>query len=157
VTQAEVEEIMRTRNVVENLNALEDLIADAKRRRARAIDNQDPPTPFGSPTPLNSFDTGMLTIKSRPHLLPTAAILSAHLAPQLASSQSQLNARLQTLQSQNAALFQTIEAQKKELASLVNGLELYVKDIEGAVDGLNGNVDTLRQDVRDADTEMAGL
>jgi len=36
----EFEQIVRERNVVEQLNALEDLIADAKRRKARGVDGE---------------------------------------------------------------------------------------------------------------------
>jgi len=32
--------------LVENLNVLEELIADAKRRKARAIDGEEPPMPY---------------------------------------------------------------------------------------------------------------
>ncbi|KAI9742793.1 MAG: hypothetical protein M1818_003522 [Claussenomyces sp. TS43310] len=140
--EAEGREIFRERHVVENLNALEELLADARRRKARAIAGQEPPTPA--------------------HLLPASTVLAATLQPQLAQQQSQLNAKLQTTQSQNAALFDAIRAQRRELDTLVAGLEDRVRDLDGAVQSLHeGNEDAaladLREDVRDADAEIAGL
>jgi hypothetical protein len=56
---------MRERNVIENLNALDALIADAKRRKARAVEGEAPPPAYVIfeffPHPLSFFS---------PHFIP---------------------------------------------------------------------------------------
>ncbi|KAH0537391.1 hypothetical protein FGG08_005790 [Glutinoglossum americanum] len=116
--KAEFETILLERNVVPNLNALDSLIAEARKRKARAPSSQPPPAP--------------------PHTLPPPALLLAHLHPHLSHTQSQLNASLQTIQSQNALLSTTIQAQREEIANLLKGLEEVVGDLGGAVEGLRG-------------------
>jgi kinetochore protein NNF1 len=110
--QADLAQILRERNVVANLNSLEALIADAKSRRARAVDGAAPATP--------------------PHLLPPEALLAAHLAPGLAAARSRLNAREQTLLSRNAGLFEEVRGQWAEIEELVSGVEGVVADLQGA-------------------------
>jgi len=132
----EFQTIMNKRNVIENLNSLEDLITDAKRRKARATTDTAPPTP--------------------PHLLQAPAVGSAHLAPHFASQQSQLNAKLQTAQSQNATLAQTAAAQQVEIEALLDGLEAVARDLDSAADGLGGEASDLSQEMRDAEVQMAG-
>jgi kinetochore protein NNF1 len=136
-SQKDFSALLAERNVITNLNALEELLADASRRRARAVEGSTPPTP--------------------PHLLAPSQILEAHLAPQLASQQSQLNAKLQTTQSQNAALFRTIQGQKAEIETLLDGLENTVRDLEDANAKLGGEVPGLRSVVRDVEAEMADI
>ncbi|RDL40741.1 uncharacterized protein BP5553_00720 [Venustampulla echinocandica] len=109
----EFDTILQERNVVHHLNALEDIIADARRRQRS----------YPSPPP-----------QQPPHTLPPEALLNAHLAPHLASQQSLLNAKLQTVESQNAALVQKIESQRREMEGLVGDLEAAVADLEGAGD-----------------------
>lgn len=50
----------------------------------------------------------------------------------LSIQQGQLNAKLQTAQSQNASLRERMEKQRKEIEGLVGGLEVVVRDLEGA-------------------------
>jgi kinetochore protein NNF1 len=151
-TQKDFEALIRERNVIENLNALEELIQDASRRKARAVAGEVPPTPYVFPSPffassaplLPHFYPAMNPVlippSKSPHLLLPTAILAAHLAPQLASTQSQLNAKLQTTQSQNATLYRTILEQRKEIERLMDGLETTVRDLEGADGRLGGEL-----------------
>ncbi|KAI9806248.1 MAG: hypothetical protein M1825_006363 [Sarcosagium campestre] len=111
LARSEFDDILRERNVIPSLNELDRLVADAKKRKARATEEEDP---------------------IPPHTLPAEAILAAHLAPFLAQQQSQLNAKIQTAQCENAALMETIQAQREEIRRLVDGLETMVEDLEAA-------------------------
>ncbi|RFU24870.1 hypothetical protein B7463_g11468, partial [Scytalidium lignicola] len=132
----EFETILVERNVVQNLNALEDLIADAKRRKARA-----------------SGDEEVIAT----HLLPAPAILNAHLSPLLASQQSQLNAKLQTVQSQNASLAEKIVSQRNEIDSLLASVESVVRDLDGAVELLEREGVQLAREAVGAEQVMEGV
>ncbi|KAI9803692.1 MAG: hypothetical protein M1833_000604 [Piccolia ochrophora] len=137
LARSEFDDILKERNVIPSLNELDRLIAEARRRKARATGN-DEPVPS--------------------HTLPPEDILSAHLAPFLAQQQSQLNAKTQTVQSQNAQLMQTIEAQREEIRRMVEGLEAVVADLDGAVketDAVVGN-GTIGREVDEMDVELAG-
>ncbi|KAI9849658.1 MAG: hypothetical protein M1837_002783 [Sclerophora amabilis] len=105
--------LAKERSAITSLNKLDLLIADATRRKALAPTDASPPIP--------------------PHTLPPASILSAHLLPHLRYAQSTLNAQLQTTQSQNAQIISRIGEQRAEIGRLVEGLEMVVGDLEGAV------------------------
>jgi len=170
-SQRDFEALIRERNVIENLNALEELVQDASRRKARAVADEVPPTPYVSfpnpiryPTtllplpPLRKSTPTLTTTYQRPHLLPPSQILAAHLSPTLASAQSQLNAKLQTTQSQNATLYQTILEQRAEIEHLMEGLEGCVRDLEEADGKLAGEVGGLNSVVREVrEVEMGGV
>ncbi len=66
--QKDFEELLKERNVIENLNALEDLIADAQRRRARAVQGEAPPIPYV--TSVSFLLTAMPLSPSPPSSLP---------------------------------------------------------------------------------------
>lgn len=142
-TQTEFNSVFTERSVVSNLNALEALITDAQRRKSRAVDSttstSTPPTP--------------------PHMLPPSSIVAAALAPSLASQQSTGNARLQNTQSMNAEVWSRVEKQRTEIEALIRGLEETVKDLEGAVEGINAEVlnGELRASTREAEVEMSGI
>ena len=108
--QAEFETIIEERKVVEGLNRLEDLILDARRRKASAVDTSAPPV--------------------APHTLPASEILRANIAPVVRSQQSHLNAKIQNVQGENARLAQTMVEQRKELRELAERLEAVVGDLE---------------------------
>ncbi|KAI9707374.1 MAG: hypothetical protein M1836_000334 [Candelina mexicana] len=111
----EFNDIMKERDVVPNLNELDRLITEARKRKSRAAEGEVP---------------------IPPHTLPPLPLYIAHLAPFLQQTQSQLNARLQTTQSQNAQLASTISEQRAEIELLVSGLEEIVADLESAVESL---------------------
>lgn len=134
--QDEFQTILQERSVTTNLNKLEDLIADAKRRKARAT-SDDVPIP--------------------PHTLPAPTILSAHLAPLQASQQSQLNARIQTTASQNASLVKTLAEQRTEIESLVGVLEGVVRDLEKAGNLLQSEGGRLAEGAREGEVAMDGV
>ncbi|KAE9379658.1 Nnf1-domain-containing protein [Stipitochalara longipes BDJ] len=108
---SEFETILEERKVVERLNALEDLIADARKRRARALDTEG--------------GEGEIVV---PHMLPPKRLVNAQLDPLYRSQQSQLNAKLQTTQSQNASLVQVLRSQKAEIEDLMKMVEKLVGD-----------------------------
>ncbi|TAQ84889.1 hypothetical protein B7494_g6777 [Chlorociboria aeruginascens] len=137
----EFDDILRDRRVVEGLNSLEDLVADARRRKSRAVDGEG--MGVGEVVP--------------PHLLPASAIAKAHLAPHYASQQSQLNARLQTTQSQNATLALQIKEQRREIESLVEGIERAFRDLVGANELLGKESEGLAREAMAAEVEMGGV
>ena len=111
-----MKEILRERRVIENLNALEELILDAKRRKS------------------NEEKNGEQEAEEKPlpgHLQSPERLLEAHLVGTLESARSKLNAREQTLQSTNAALFGSVQEQYREIEELTRGLEGFVGDLEG--------------------------
>lgn len=114
--EADLKEILRERRVIENLNALEELILDAKRRKASAEKKGEQ---VGEEKPLPG------------HLQSPERLLEAHLVGTLESTRSKLNAREQTLQSTNAALFASVQEQYREIEELTRGLEGLVGDLEG--------------------------
>jgi kinetochore protein NNF1 len=122
---------------VQRLNALEELLATARRRLDRAIETDSPPVPA--------------------HLLPPAALMAAHRAPQLAQQQRGLEARLRATQAHNAQLAGEVARQRDEIAALVAGLQRNVADLDGAVDKLAGVGDDLRMETRALDEAVAGL
>lgn len=102
--------------MIENLNALEELILDAKRRKASGEKKGEQE---GEEKPLPG------------HLQSPERLLEAHLLGTLESARSKLNAREQTLQSTNAALFSSVQEQYREIEELTKSLEGLVGDLEG--------------------------
>lgn len=129
--------ILEERRVVENLNRLEELIADAKRRKAAAGENSEDVTP--------------------PHLQPAESVRDAHLNPILAAQRGQLNARLQTTQSQNADLAEKLVAQRKEIEQLLGALEGVVKDLEKGGELLGKESEELAATAREVEEGMLDI
>jgi kinetochore protein NNF1 len=132
----EFDTILEERNVVENLNRLEELIADAKRRKAAAGGDGAE----GDVVP--------------PHMQPAASVKDAHLNPILAAQRGQLNARLQTTQSQNAALAAKLVAQRKEMQQLLGALEGVVKDLEEGGEMLGVESEGLAAEAREVEETL---
>jgi kinetochore protein NNF1 len=133
----EFDTILEERNVVENLNRLEELIADAKRRKAAAGGN-------------GAVEGDVIP----PHMQPAASVKDAHLNPILAAQRGQLNARLQTTQSQNAALAAKLVAQRKEMQQLLGALEGVVKDLEEGGEMLGGESERLAAEAREVEETL---
>lgn len=64
--------------------------------------------------------------------------MRAHLSPIHIQQQSQLNAKMQTTASVNARLAGEITQQKDEIERLLSLVETIVRDLEGAVTGMEG-------------------
>jgi phage shock protein A len=62
---------------------------------------------------------------------------------------------LQTLQSQNATLAQTLVEQDAEIARLLETLDRAVKDLDGAVEGLNEEVASVAKEITDTEIQMS--
>ena len=62
-------------------------------------------------------------------------LYQAHLTPYLQEAQSTLDSELELLQSQNVGVAERIQNQRKEIQSLLSGLEIIVEDLEGAANG----------------------
>jgi kinetochore protein NNF1 len=122
--------ILEERRVVENLNRLDELIVDARRRKAASGVKSDDIVP--------------------PHMQPAASVRDAHLNPILAAQRSQLNARLQTMQSQNAALAEKLVTQRREMQQLLGALEGIVKDLEEGGELLGKESEELAAEAREA-------
>ena len=119
--QEEFNEILKERDVVLNLNKLEDIITAARYRKSQLpLDSQ----------PSNRQSNAPEIIP--PHTQPPQALLRAHLSPHLNAQRSVLNAKLQTVESLNAELGNQIQGQNRRIGELVKGLEGLVGDLEGA-------------------------
>lgn len=137
--KAEFETIMRERNVVENLNRLGDLIADARRRKARGVEGEG-----------EGVGGGVVP----PHTLSAPDLLRSHTTPLHQSQQSHLNAKLQTTESQNATLIEEIRRQRAEIEELLSLGEMLVKDLEGAGKKLGERGEELAEKGREAESVL---
>lgn len=91
-----------------------------------------------------------------PHTLGAEELYRAHLAPYLHEAQSSLNAKIEAAQSQNAELVEKIQQQRKEIESLLSGLEAVVADLEGAAGAATqfSKENSLRQEAIQMDEEV---
>jgi kinetochore protein NNF1 len=89
-------------------------------------------------------------------LLGAEDLYQAHLAPYLQVAQSTLDSRLEAVQSQNAELAARIQAQRREIESLLSGLEVVVGDLEGAAEAATkfSKENNLRGDTLQIDGEL---
>ncbi|KAF2230677.1 Nnf1-domain-containing protein [Viridothelium virens] len=122
VCRQEFDAILSQRHVVPSLNDLDRLIADAKRRKEKALEESGPD---GVQPPIP------------PHTLSPETLLQTHLTPFLNTAQQDLKTNLADTQDRNTALIQEIEGQRKEIDVLMQGLENVVRDLEGSVAALN--------------------
>jgi len=136
---------MDERDVITSLNELDDLIADARRRRERAMGVEGEaggasavtvPIPYGLP---GNIHTLMLISCHRPHLLAPSSLLAAHLAPFLTTQSASFTTALQATQADNAAIADAITSQWAEIEGLLRGLENTVADLENAANTLGGS------------------
>jgi kinetochore protein NNF1 len=134
------EKIMGERSVIEGLNQWDALMEDARRRKNRAIDGEQPGRP--------------------PHTLAGDELYTAHLIPFLQTASNELQGRLDATQQENQNIMRTIEVQRAEIEKLVAGLEGVVQDIEGSIAALNVNdhnsgVASLRDEAWKMEQEVA--
>ncbi|KAF4631553.1 hypothetical protein G7Y89_g6579 [Cudoniella acicularis] len=131
----EFQQILLEKNVVRNLNELEDIIASARIRKSTS-GTSSPPV--------------------QPHTLPPPELLTAHLGPVRNSQQSLLNAGIQTIQSQNAQLLERIKEQRKEIEGLRGVLEGMVRDLEGAGVAVGEQGPGLSEGAREVEEVLSG-
>ncbi|KAG5940472.1 hypothetical protein E4U53_007589 [Claviceps sorghi] len=129
-SEAEFAGILLARGVVEKLNELEGVVAEAERAREGGGDG------------------------TAPHLLPPQDILAAHLSPHLAAHHALLQARLQTTQAQNALLADHVRHQRRQLDQLLDLLDRAVEDVRGANAVLGGVADELAAEARAVDAHL---
>ncbi|KAF2756552.1 Nnf1-domain-containing protein [Pseudovirgaria hyperparasitica] len=119
--KTEFDKIVQERNVTPALNALDDLLADARKRKDRAATSTSTSTPNASaPIP--------------PHTLSPSTLFHAHLHPFLSTHASSLTTEIADVQAANKALFDDVKGQREEIAALLRGLEERVKELEHAAE-----------------------
>lgn len=126
VCKTEFQALLEERDVVRGLNDLDELIADAKRRREKALHARegDAQATVEPPTP--------------PHLLPPSALLAAHMAPFLERQTENLTQQLEETQRGNVEIAEEIRNQRGTIENTIGGLENLIRDIEGAAEALSG-------------------
>jgi kinetochore protein NNF1 len=89
-------------------------------------------------------------------MLDAEGLYKAHLTPYLQEAQVTLNSKIETAQSQNAALAEKVLAQRKEIESLLSGLEAVMADLEGSAKTSieYSKTHSLRQESLQMDEEM---
>ena len=131
------EKILDERSVVDGLNQWDALIEDARRRKDRST-GEGPGRPM--------------------HTLTGEELHEAHLTPFLAQANTELERRLKETREENRSRMETVEAQRKEIETLMSGLEGVVRDIEGSVEAMTAaqgsGVQDLSQDVWMMDQEV---
>ncbi|KAK4639307.1 hypothetical protein QC761_707130 [Podospora bellae-mahoneyi] len=132
----EFERILESRQVIQKLNELEGLIAEAQAGRRR--DGRG----GGRPVP--------------PHTLGAEVVLKAHLRGYLREQETRLGERLQEVRGENGRLFEEVLAQRREMERLVKGVENMVGDVRGASEVLGGVLaGELEEETRRVDGELA--
>ncbi|KAH8700751.1 putative MIND kinetochore complex component Nnf1 [Talaromyces proteolyticus] len=131
---AEFNEIVREREAIKGLNELDRLVSEARRRK----------------------DNGESESAVPPHMMGADNLYQAHLAPYLQHAQDSLNAKLETTQSQNAELADKIISQRKEIESLLSGLEAVMADLEGSANASTqySRENSLRQQSMQVDEDV---
>ncbi|KAF2648461.1 Nnf1-domain-containing protein [Lophiostoma macrostomum CBS 122681] len=138
--RASFEEIVKRRDVVRSLNALDQYIDDAKLRKKRAEENAN-----GQP----------VEAPIAPHLLSPSEIQLAHLIPFLEEQSSIMNTQLSATQQANTELLSTVTDQRAEIEALVHGLEDVIHDLEASAQLMGqDDVQDLSKHIRELETEM---
>ncbi|KAI7286854.1 hypothetical protein KC345_g961 [Hortaea werneckii] len=131
------EDVLRDRNVVPSLNELDRLVEEAKRRKTRAQEE------------------GVESSPMPPHTLPAAQLYLAHLSPSLAQASQDIQQQQEVTQAENSELLARVLQQRSEIATLVQGLENVVADLDASVAALKPEeLDALREEGRDVEEEM---
>lgn len=133
----EFDAILDDRHVVNSLNELDGLIDDAKRRKGKSKDGDDAPLP--------------------PHTLPAQQLYLSHLAPSLQQYSRELKERQDGVQAENVEVLERVMQQRRDIESLVTGLEDVVADLDASVASItaeDSGVEGLRDEVREVDEDM---
>jgi len=133
------EKILEERSVVEGLNQWDTLIDNARRRKNRAVEGEQPSRPL--------------------HTLSADELYRAHTTPFLQQTATELESKLQATQQNNVQMMENIAAQRVEMEQLISGLESVVRDIEGSVEAMSGaeesSTEGLKKDVWELEQEVA--
>ncbi|KAI1627369.1 Nnf1-domain-containing protein [Exophiala viscosa] len=133
------EKILEERQVIEGLNQWDNMIEEARRRKNRAVEGEEPPRPL--------------------HTLSADELHSAHLTPYLQQAQDELSSKVHSTQAENATIFSKITEQRAEIEQLLSGLDRVIKDIEGSVDAIytdeQSGFGELKGDVWTTEQELA--
>lgn len=99
----------------------------------------------------------VLTMFFRPHTLPARQLYLSHLAPSLSQHSKALSERQEALQTDNIVLLERVMQQRKDIESLMKGLEHVVADLDAGVASIQAestNMEGVRDEVRLVDEEM---
>ncbi|CUS07041.1 unnamed protein product [Tuber aestivum] len=118
----EYETILKERNVVAGLNALDELTREAEERKAKAAPGEVAVSYL--PPSCSAF----------PSTLPPVTILTAQLTPLLLAAQKEVAGKIEVVQGSNTELMGKIEAQRREIEELVKMLEGRLGMLDGAVE-----------------------
>nr|POE77708.1 polyamine-modulated factor 1 [Quercus suber] len=135
--------ILEDRNVVPNLNELDRLVEEAKKRKERAV--------------IQASEGSQAVVPVPPHTLPPASLYLSHLAPTLTQHSNTIAAEQSDVENENVELFARVMQQRKDISSLMQGLENVVADLNASVAALTeqpADMEALREECRDADDEL---
>ena len=93
----------------------------------------------------------------RPHTLPAQQLYLSHLAPSLQHYSGELKERQDGTQTENVEILERVMQQRREIESLMKGLETVVSDLDACVASIqseDAGVDSLRDEVRSANEDM---
>ncbi|KAK5941201.1 hypothetical protein PMZ80_006478 [Knufia obscura] len=151
------EKISQERDVERSLGAWEQLIEDAKVRKAQQGEAQ------GRDIHTTNGATSLAGEQRPMHLLSAQELYAAHLTPTLVKAERELQGKLDGVQQGNKDMMGKIEEQKAEMQRLVEQLEKMVEDVEGAAQAVEN--DAMREDLQkgvqgldraDEDVKMSG-
>jgi kinetochore protein NNF1 len=91
----------------------------------------------------------------RPHALPAQQLYLSHLAPSLSQQSQHLQQRQETLQAENAEILQRVLQQRKEIESIMKGLENVVVDLDQSAAALKPeDIEELVDEAREVDEDL---
>lgn len=132
---AQFDEIVRARDVVPALNALDGLVRDARARRERE-GAREPPLWCA---------------------VPPEELVEAHLRGFVEGEEGRFGGVLEGLRTENEELVQRLREQEAEMERLVSGLEDVVRDLEGAAGMVQSpEVLALGEDIKMIEAELSG-
>lgn len=129
----EFDTIMDERHVVPSLNELDGLIEEARRRKGKAKEGQ---APHQQCVQCVFMLRCILKLITRPHTLLAQQLYLAHLTPALSEYSQELHQRQEALQSDNVEMLERVMKQRREIGSLVQGLENVITDLDSSVGSL---------------------
>lgn len=132
--QKDFEKILEERKTVEGLNTLDTLITQARERKDRGVEGEEP-----------------LAL----HTLTAQQLGEARMYSLLATSSRELEGKLQATQQDNQQIMEGVMSQRNDIEKIVASLEALVGDLAGAVQKLE-SIDghELKKDIWDMEQEI---